>query len=257
MLVETSIKKMRLPQLRVANALEIDPPSRFLVEFNPRAGIVRCADADILFINVERISKAVRYPNTWSENGQQLTFFLRQSQWQGGNSPLGKRLKDAQTDDQVLLFARPGQKKLSKFIFCGRVRVVNDSLDESSELITLQLELLDFSRITKSQSFRDLVSLQDSAHAGASVAEQGSGPIVLGGIDDDLKVQEMLAAKINTGDVTGALVAALDLAGTKTPKRSIEAGLASLKKMLARSHDPEVLRAVSLLDDVGEKLGYF
>ena len=72
-------------------------PQRVRVEFNPRSGLVECADAVVLFVNAIEAGSGAgsKYPNEWARDGRQLSFFLRSLQWRGGSTPLAARLLSA------------------------------------------------------------------------------------------------------------------------------------------------------------------
>jgi len=283
----------------------IAPHQKVHVEFNPRAGIVSVLDGEVLFINVMQHNPTARYPNTFSLDGQRLSFFLRSNLWGEGDTTLAKRLLSAGTgsssDDseassapkenhRILLFARNGLKKTSSFVFCGRCaarRPVADGEPErrgGSDLIELELELLDFEELkaSLSPSFAALVAIQSSqqtdgeekqpkppseSRAGRRRAKSdttngdGYGEYQKEIFDcfeeDSDALQARLASLVNSGDVIGALSLALDSKGTRASRRSLETGVACLKVLLARSDDPAVLMAVAALDDVSEKLGFF
>ena len=233
------------------------------VEFNPRAGLIECNDADVLFVNIERLSASTRYPNAWGNEGKTISFFIRGNQWKGGTTDLGKRLQGDLAGHSVLLFARSGIRKQAPFVFCGRCRVAHPlPCEGGSDMLSLQLELIDIEALQTSPEFAELMSIQGSElNGGASElapSPPGSPTVEFHG-DDSLgcrvAFQERLAAHVNMGDVAGAIVAAFDDEGTRLSRRSLEGGLACLKIALARSNDPEVLRAVDFLDSAAEKLG--
>ena len=73
--------------------------------------------------------------------------------------------------------------------------------------------------------------------------------------EEDL--QRKVAEMVCSGNVAGALVAALDASGTAAHKRSLAAGVGCLKNLIAHSEDPKALEAAELLDSIAAHLGLF
>ena len=126
-------------------------------------------DAIILFVNMpNRPGKRQprSYPNEFLEQGQILTWFLRESDWKQGASDLAKKLlADTLTEalQPVILFVRTGK---GHFICCGRCRVAiagtgqnKPTKDDTStwDLIKLYLMLQDWSKLLNCVDFHELV----------------------------------------------------------------------------------------------------
>ena len=95
---------------------------------------------------------------------------------------------------------------------------------------------------------------QGGAGAGASAgAEEWPVAFEKGSVG----FQEEIAAMVLQGDVVGAMLKSCEESGTKAGKRSLTTGLGELKRVLAGSDEPGVLRAVAELDDVAERLGLY
>ena len=273
------------------SGLRSEPPT---VSFNSRSGIVHTADSEVLFVNLGGSSK---YGNIWGDDGKVLTFFLREHQWRGGTTPLGMRLLRSSAaaeqagggggvDDgsvETLLYARRG--KSGNFVWCGRCGVREATADDDGDggprndgdLVTLELLLLDFEALSLQPQFVALLGkakrpTQREARPGAAAgAAAGAVPQAVEeeeeGEEGQLPLQEehlqrVLSRQVCSGDVAGALVAALDACGTAASKRSVAAGIGCLKNLLAGAEcdseaDPAVAAAVAVLDDMAAELGIF
>ena len=260
-----------------AEAAPASGRARVRVEFNPRSGLVECEDAVVLFVNVDRLTAATRYPNAWADEGRRLSFFVRGPQWRGGTTELAQRLLGRVPGHAVLLFARNGRRRHAPFVFCGRCVVeppepepgasADDGGGGAQGSVGLRLQLLDFAALEAAPAFVELVAIQrpDAASPGSSPAstprstspEAPPDAPAAGLAEDGVAFQTSLARLVNGGDVVGAMQAALEAAGTRPQRRSMETGLGCLKSALARSQDPEVAQAVDALDQAAERLGLF
>lgn len=139
------------------------------IDFPQRSGFVEFKDAVILFVNMpNRPGKGQprSYPNEFLEQGQILTWFLRESDWKQGASDLAKKLlADTVTGvlQPVVLFVRTGK---GHFICCGRCRVATARTGQNSlsnddtsswDLIQLYLMLQDWSKLLNCKDFHGLV----------------------------------------------------------------------------------------------------
>lgn len=177
------------------------------VEFNPRAGMVRCADADVLFVNIEKAP--TRYPNRWGEAGRTLSFYVRADEWLDGTSEFASRL--LAPGHIILLFAKNGPRKNSSYVLCGRCSIAS-SRGASTGFTELRLELLDFDAIKTWHEFAELVALQASTPTEAVDAPPAEPSTdVAGGSEIDLQLR--IAARVNAGDVVSSpqLFAAVQL----------------------------------------------
>ena len=130
------------------------------LDFPQRSGYVEFADASVLFVNMPMrpwARKARSYPNEWLEDGQILTWFLRENEWKKGSAPFAENLLDPTRP--VYLFVRAGK---GHFLCCGRCRVVQDVSNTTNkknwDLVKLYLTLLDWKDLIGSSEFLALVN---------------------------------------------------------------------------------------------------
>lgn len=147
-----------MPFLQIAEGGKLDFPQR--------SGLIEMENAFFLFVNMPQSpgrGQPRSFPNEWLEDGQILTWFIRQNQWQSGTTPMAVKLlstQDANSPTVVSLFVRVGK---SAFLCCGRCRVVSlptsnkANGQEEWNLVRLHLMLLDWHKLYKSHEFRDLV----------------------------------------------------------------------------------------------------
>jgi prolyl-tRNA editing enzyme YbaK/EbsC (Cys-tRNA(Pro) deacylase) len=150
-------------------------PAGAKLEFPQRSGYVEFMNAVALFVNMPASpgrGNPRSYPNEWLDDGRTLTWFLRESDWKQGTSPLAKKLGyDTVSGPQpsfVVLFVR---SKEVHFICCGRCRVesdksfVTDTFGETDEetsstqdwdLVQLNLKLLDYDVLTTKEEFAEM-----------------------------------------------------------------------------------------------------
>jgi len=146
--------------LRAVPAVAEQLESGARLDFPQRSGYVEFADACILFVNMPMrpwARKARSYPNEWLEDGQILTWFLRENEWKTGSTPFAKKLLDSACP--VFLFVRVGK---GHFLCCGRCRVVQDVSNAKNkknwDLVKLYLTLLDWKDLSGSPEFLELVN---------------------------------------------------------------------------------------------------
>ncbi|GKY93950.1 hypothetical protein MPSEU_000361900 [Mayamaea pseudoterrestris] len=147
-------------------------PAGAKLEFPQRSGFVEFTNAVALFVNLPASpgrGSPRSYPNEWLDNGRTLTWFLRESDWKRGTSPLAKKLCDDVSETHassfVVLFVR---SRDGNFVCCGHCQVArNESVDiEAAEesddeiassrdwdLVQLQLNLLDYDALMTKQEF--------------------------------------------------------------------------------------------------------
>ena len=143
-------------------------PEGAKLDFQQRSGLIETENAFFLFVNMPQTpgrGQPRSFPNEWLEDGQILTWFIRQNQWQSGTTLMAKKLLATQEDNTesptiVSLFVRVGK---AAFLCCGRCRVVSlptsNKADGQEEwnLVRLHLMLLDWQKLNKSHEFRELV----------------------------------------------------------------------------------------------------
>lgn len=137
------------------------------LDFQQRSGLIETENAFFLFVNMPQTpgrGQPRSFPNEWLENGQILTWFVRQNQWQSGTTSMAKKLlstQDVESPAVVSLFVRVGK---AAFLCCGRCRVVSlptsnkADCQEEWNLVRLHLMLLDWQKLYKSHEFRELVT---------------------------------------------------------------------------------------------------
>jgi hypothetical protein len=156
----------------VANFLHrpISFPDGARLEYPQRSGFVEFKDGVILFVNMQSATgnryKSKSYPNEWLQDGKILTWFLRENDWQQGQTSLAKKLLADPNSVVVTLFVRMG--KAGDFICCGRCRVqdteeINGYRSQSDRpdswtLIKLNLILLDWKKLQLSINFQSLLN---------------------------------------------------------------------------------------------------
>lgn len=202
-IAKDSIRKLvgQLTGKSKERCLELLLPSKLAsdgvkLDFYPRAGFVEFDDTIALFVNMPDKPGQVRrtnYPNEWLDNGQVLTWYLREGDWEGGDSDLARKLlgnhyppgtlnkneKESMVESapaksagapalssSVVLFVRIGR---GEFLSCGYcdVLVPPDQHDTKNngterrkwELVQLHLRLLDVERLNESEDFRMLVNV--------------------------------------------------------------------------------------------------
>jgi 3'-5' exonuclease len=144
------------------------------LEYPHRSGFVEFNDAVVLFVNMQCSQgnrfKSKSYPNEWHSKGQVLTWFLRENDWQHGETRLAKKLLSNSSSVKVMLFVRFGRS--AEFICCGRCQVEeclemskingdigDDSLSENWALVKLHLLLLDWKKLQSSAIFQAMLNI--------------------------------------------------------------------------------------------------
>jgi 3'-5' exonuclease len=155
-------------------------PDGALVDFPQRSGYIELADTVLLFVNMQTVKNRQRrarsYPNDVLDNGQVLTWFLRENDWKNGRSSLAQKLTSpptvldtdaatttnaSSTPPLAILFLRLDK---GHFLCCGRCCVTaktEPGVEETAEwgsLVQLYLNLLDWNTlIDTSSDFVELV----------------------------------------------------------------------------------------------------
>ena len=242
----------------------VNVPDGAMLEFQQRAGYVELLDGVVMFVNMPNKPGQGRqrgYPNEWINNGKSMTWFMRDYEWNGGNSRLGKKLLGkgtygvAQKNPLVLLFVRMGK---GDFLCCGPCIVSISKKTTSSEeadvkdwgLVELELEFLAFDKLMELTDFSSMIYAQE-VDSNSDVGEEGS-------IDDISNEASKLEAAVNMLQLVerGDLITAMYLA-TKDcwdKSRSISFGLGAVKRVLAES-TLDVDKAIKILDDAAELQG--
>jgi hypothetical protein len=163
-------------------------PKDAKLEYAQRSGYVEFDDSVILFVNMPSkpgMGQRRSYPNEWLEDGQILTWFLRENEWKGGSTSLAHKLttKEGEKSPAIVLFVRSGKEE---FICCGECRIVDlDQKDETRgdpsdawALVKLHLILTNFSDLQSCYEFREFI------HPGRSVMGDERNAPSINGSDD-------------------------------------------------------------------------
>jgi prolyl-tRNA editing enzyme YbaK/EbsC (Cys-tRNA(Pro) deacylase) len=180
------------------------------IEFHQRSGYVEFEDGAALFVNMPDKSYKRGYPNEWLEGGKIMTWYLKESDWNGGTSVLAQKLTGmAQKDlagkasavisnesaDEMstlgrapsvaILFVRMAK---GEFLCCGRCHAFAPRSHEAEletlggvekvgdwGLVQLQLELFDWEKLQPSEEFVGMV--QDWLGNGESYVSRKSEPL--------------------------------------------------------------------------------
>jgi prolyl-tRNA editing enzyme YbaK/EbsC (Cys-tRNA(Pro) deacylase) len=133
------------------------------LDFPQRSGYVELENAVVLFVSMpERDGRGQRrkYPNEWLEDGSVLSWFIKESDW-NGISKLSQKMAKADNSNAVVLFVRRGK---DEFLCCGRCRAVTlDGQDkpgrsENGGLIKLYLMLADWNKLQPNKDFQELIN---------------------------------------------------------------------------------------------------
>lgn len=242
------------------------------LEFNPRSGFVPFQDGIVLFVNAPSPKSARRskFPNEWLEDGRILTWYLRESDWQGGQSQVAKLLGFGDKPDVIeiekesaVLFVR---SQTNDFYCCGKCSVTapleeyNVEKKHGKGLVKLHLELSSFGQLRHQAAFKYIVQSMTSLSRSQERKLKNEDRAVEDAVTldkDSISFQMCLAHMVIEGNVIDALGFALEAHKTAPKKRSIAAGIGCLKNVFARSNDPDVLKAVEVLDDTAATLGIF
>ena len=136
-------------------------PADARLQYPQRSGYVEFQDGVVLFVNMPARARGESrsYPNEWIDGGRALTWFLRERDWQQGQSDLARKLTC--TTSVIALFVRLGSS--GSFLCCGRCRLADDSFSDEPvtdkwSLVELRLALLDWKRLNSSLEFRIMTS---------------------------------------------------------------------------------------------------
>jgi hypothetical protein len=143
-------------------------PQGSKLDYAQRAGYVEFDDGAMLFVNLPSTAgwgQRRRYPNEWLEDGQIMTWFLKENEWRGGTTSLAQKLtaQNGEKSPAILLFVRSGK---GSFVCCGECRIVDlDEKDKTSDdpseawaLVKLHLILTNWSDLQSCYEFRELVN---------------------------------------------------------------------------------------------------
>jgi prolyl-tRNA editing enzyme YbaK/EbsC (Cys-tRNA(Pro) deacylase) len=182
----------------IARLLSGNPglPHGSKLDYAQRAGYVEFDDGAMLFVNLP--SKAGwghrrRYPNEWLEDGQIITWFLKENEWRGGTTSLAQKLaakEDGEKSPAIVLFVRSGK---GSFVCCGEARIVDLSgkdktSDDESEpwaLVKLHLILTNWNALQSCFEFRELVNPSSRANTDDESYINGSDDMLFDFDDDD------------------------------------------------------------------------
>lgn len=136
-------------------------PDDARLDYPPRSGYVEFDDGVALFVNMPSTSTSSRagqrYPNEWLDDGQVLTWFVRDNEWSHGTSPLAKKLLDPESSN--VLFVRVTDKNY--FLCCGPCIIVPETdtaAQEGWRLVQLNIRLLEWGKLQTSTDFLSLLS---------------------------------------------------------------------------------------------------
>ena len=235
-------------------------PDGAMLEFQQRAGYVEFRDGVVMFVNMPNKPGQGRqrgYPNEWINNGKSMTWFMRDHEWNGGNSDLGKKLLRegangvVQKNPLVLLFVRMGK---GDFLCCGPCKVSTSKQTPGEEsdvkdwgLVELNLEFLAFDKLMELTDFSSMIYAQE-VDSNSDGGEDGS-------IDDISNEASKLEAAVTLLRLVerGDLITAMYLATKhcRDRSRSIGFGLGALKRALEES-TLDVENAVKSIDEAAE-----
>ena len=156
-------------------------PEGAKLEYHQRSGYVEFDDFVALFVNMPvrpgEPTPRRGYPNVWLDEGRCMTWFLRDNEWQDGNSGLAQKLigkissNGATTKEMpsAVLFVRMDK---GGFLCCGKCQIVLPEIDEGMEdkkdwsLQELLLELVDWDRLKSVADFTEMAFTLSSAEIG-------------------------------------------------------------------------------------------
>lgn len=233
-----------------------DFPEEAKLEYHHRSGYVEFADSVALYVNMplKPGGQSPRgYPNIWIDEGKSMTWFLRDNEWNDGTTRIAKKLlgtEDGNTNGAhspisptgAILFVRMGRKE---FLFCGRCRVTEpedtSAMTEKKDwgLVELHLELQDWDELQSCTDFTSMTTARterDNEDDVSTVASQHDCS------------PSRLAALVLEGDVVGAMGLALSNQPPSEQERSIDVGLATLKRIVSQGGDEESSDAKNAMD---------
>ena len=227
-------KKKSCIDLLVGDAM----PQDAILDYNPRSGFITFKDGLALFVNLPDPSRPSRrrmpYPNEWLEEGKFLTWYIRNNDWEDGNSEVAKLLTGS--NSSVVLFARIGNEN---FVCCGSCTalVADDEASKSNKkkLVKLNLRINDWESIKDAPPFSQLLK--------AAKPKQSRSRK-----EDPALVQKNLAQAIVDGNIVGAFSMALDASNISPTERSLVKALDCAKRMLEDSDDPLTAQAYEIIE---------
>jgi hypothetical protein len=171
-------------------------PQGSKLDYAQRAGYVEFDDGAMLFVNLPSKTgwgHRRRYPNEWLEDGQIITWFLKENEWKGGTTSLARKLaaqEDGGKSPAIVLFVRSGK---GSFVCCGEARIVDvggkdkTSEDESepSALVKLHLILTNWNDLQSCYEFRELVNPSSRANTDDESYINGSDDMYFDDEPDD------------------------------------------------------------------------
>ena len=242
-------------------------PEQTKLEYNPRSGFVPFKDGIVLFVNMPAPNQSRRspYPNEWLDDGKILTWYLRERDWNDGQSETARLLGFGSSEKKAsaVLFVRSVS---GEFICCGTCSASAPESDldilgnKRKNLVLLHINLTQWDQFKDSPEFVDMLRIagdQSSTSGGEEEGVEEGALIDVATVTDSTSFQETLARMVIEGNVIDALGFALEASKTDPKKRSIVAGVGCLKNIFARSNDADVLKAVEILDDTAAQLGLF
>jgi prolyl-tRNA editing enzyme YbaK/EbsC (Cys-tRNA(Pro) deacylase) len=239
-------------------------PNGAKVELHQRSGYVEFADGVALFVNMPDKSYKRGYPNEWLDDGKYMTWYLRKSDWNDGTSYLAQKLiqsnrEESESPSVPVLFVRMAK---GIFLCCGRCRAIVDKTevpqDEKMEdvhktgdwgLVQVRLQLLDREKLQSSDEFVSMVKEWPDGRGTAKSSVDGDE--LLTKDDSDKPAKNAIAEAVLSGDIVGGLSLAVEQASIPPEKRSIKAGLLTLRQQLANDISENAAKALHALLQVG------
>ena len=191
-----------------------------------------------------------------------MTWYLRKSDWNDGTSYLAQKLiqsnqEESESPSVPVLFVRMAK---GIFLCCGRCRAIVDKTqapqDETVEgvhktgdwgLVQVRLQLLDREKLQSSDEFVSMVKDWPAGRGTTPSSVDVNGDESLTIDDSDKPAMNTLAEAVLSGNIVGGLSLALEQASIPLEKRSIEAGLLTLRQQLANDASENAAKALHLL----------
>jgi hypothetical protein len=204
------------------------------------------------------------YPNEWLDDGKYMTWYLRKSDWNDGTSYLAHKLiqsnqEESESPSVPVLFVRMAK---GIFLCCGRCRAIVDKTevpqDETMEdvhktgdwgLVQVRLQLLDREKLQSSDEFVSMVKEWPDGRGTAKSSVDGDE--LLTKDDSDKPAKNAIAEAVLSGNIVGGLSLAVEQASIPPEKRSIKAGLLTLRQQLANDISENAAKALHALLQVG------
>lgn len=223
----------------------VDLPEGAKLEYPQRSGYVEFSDGMALFVNMPlRLGDPSPrgYPNVWLNEGNFMTWFLRENEWNQGTSRIAKKLLscgiNGESVNKAVLFVRMGR---GDFLCCGRCRVAQNERSKvamtDSGLVEVCLELLDWKELQNVDDFTAMTAVFGSNDSdNASLVSDEVSPF-------------RLARKIIQGNMVGAM--GLVLLNVPDCQQSIELGVKQLEIALRSvTETPEIKCALEKLSQI-------